>query len=87
MAALATLATADGADLDDWLVKAARAIGATRMGVQVSRDPTYRIVRDSVVEAGEVYEQAMVRALAEIRDILEGAGDQADKNHYRKRLE
>lgn len=80
--ALADIAEADGACRDEWLEKALRSGGASHRHVHVTREPTYRVVKDAVGEAATLHKRAMVSMKQAIRARLERAAREADTQRY-----
>lgn len=81
--ALAHAAEVDGADLDDWLEKAIKSVGGTKLSVDVSQDPRFRVVGDATLEALRVHDLVMVIMKEAIRDRLIQAAKAADVEHHR----
>lgn len=73
LAALASIAEAEGADRGEWLAKAARSAGATAVEVPVEREPRYRVVEDATARAVEVYRRALKLATNAARERLQRA--------------
>lgn len=79
--ALAQIASADGAGAD-WLVKAARTLGATRVGVSVPARPAFRAVNDQADAAVAAYERTMKLMVLAIEERLRRAAAEVDTTPF-----
>lgn len=79
LSALVAVAESEGVDPGEWLEKALRDRGATRIGVPVSREPRFRVVEGVEVEALKRYRRCMATMQQAISDRLEQAGKEAKK--------
>ena len=86
LSALADIAEADGADRDEWLEKAITSAGATSRAIEVVGDPRHQIVEDIAHEAVMLYLSAMFLARQKIKQRLEQAVRDADRERYRALL-
>jgi hypothetical protein len=86
LSALADIAVADGADREEWLVKALRSAGATEIEAEVDGEPRYQVVEDAVTEATALYRRVMLSMRREIEKKLAQAAKDADRERYRRLL-
>lgn len=77
--ALVAIAESEGADSDEWLAKALRDRGVSRIGVPVSREPRFRVIEGTVAEAHKRYEQCLTVMQQAISARLEQAERDARK--------
>ena len=84
--ALADAAEADGAERSAWLVKAARAAGATRVLARGEESP-HPCVRDAARHCEDAHAKVMVLLQSAVKARLRRAAVEADVGYYRRAAE
>jgi hypothetical protein len=79
-------AVADGATRDQVRERIAKAIGATKLSVNVRKKPVWRFLEDAQDEMHAIYTEVMAKAVDEIVILLGEAVEDVDVGHYREQL-